>query len=59
MPIRKTPAARALFPRPPRPARAGALFVSALQRSAEPTAWQVRRAVAEAIRAHGSRGRVA
>jgi hypothetical protein len=39
-----------------RAARADALFASALQRSAEPTAGQVRRGVAEAIRAFGSRG---
>lgn len=37
-------------------ARADALFASALQRSAEPTAVQVRHAVAEAVRALGSRG---
>lgn len=39
-----------------RVARADAVFASALQRSAEPTAGQVRRAVAEAVRAFGSRG---
>ena len=39
-----------------RAARADAVFASALQRSAEPTAGQVRRAVAETIRAFGSRG---
>ena len=39
-----------------RAARADALFASALQRSAEPTAGQVRRAVADAVRAFGSRG---
>ena len=37
-------------------ARADALFVSALQRSDEPTASQVRLAVATAVRAFGSRG---
>jgi hypothetical protein len=37
-------------------ARADALFVSALQRSDEPTASQVRQAVATAVRAFGSRG---
>jgi len=36
--------------------RADALFVSALQRSAEPSAGQVRHAVAAAVRAFGSRG---
>ena len=39
-----------------RAARADALFASVLQRSAEPTAGQVRRAVADAVRAFGSRG---
>lgn len=39
-----------------RAARADAVFASALQRSAEPTAGQVRRAVAETVRAFGSRG---
>src|ERR1700745_2097398 len=39
-----------------RVARADAVFVSALQRSAQPTAGQVRRAVAETVRAFGSRG---
>jgi hypothetical protein len=39
-----------------RAARADALFVSALQRSDEPTAGQVRQAVTTAIRAFGSRG---
>ena len=39
-----------------RAARADAVFASALQRSAEPTAGQVRRAVAETVRALGSRG---
>jgi hypothetical protein len=39
-----------------RAARADAVFASALQRSAEPNAGQVRRAVAETIRAFGSRG---
>ena len=37
-------------------ARADALFVSDLQRSGEPSAGQVRLAVAAAIRAFGSRG---
>ena len=37
-------------------ARADAVFVSALQPSAQPTARQVRRAVAETVRAFGSRG---
>jgi hypothetical protein len=36
--------------------RADALFVSALQRSAEPTAAQVHQAVTEAVRMFGSRG---
>ena len=36
--------------------RADALFVSALQRSGEPSAGQVRQAVAAAVRAFGSRG---
>jgi hypothetical protein len=36
--------------------RADALFVSSLQRSEEPTAGQVRQAVATAVRAFGSRG---
>jgi hypothetical protein len=36
--------------------RADALFVSALQCSEEPTAGQVRQAVAGAVRAFGSRG---
>jgi hypothetical protein len=36
--------------------RAEALFVSALQRSGEPTAGQVRQAVAGTVRAFGSRG---
>lgn len=35
---------------------ADALFVSALQRSDEPSARQVRQAVAAAIRAHGAQG---
>ena len=39
-----------------RAARADALFASVLQSSAEPTAGQVRRAVADAVRAFGSRG---
>ena len=39
-----------------RAARADAVFVSALQRSAQPTARQVRRAVAELVHAFGSRG---
>lgn len=39
-----------------RAARADALFVSALQRSDEPTASQVQQAVAAAVRAFGSRG---
>jgi hypothetical protein len=39
-----------------RAARADAVFASGLQRSAQPTAGQVRRAVAEAVRAFGSRG---
>jgi len=39
-----------------RAARADAVFASALQRSAQPTAGQVRRAVAGAVRAFGSRG---
>jgi hypothetical protein len=39
-----------------RTARADALFVSALQRSDQPTASQVRQAVATAVRAFGSRG---
>ena len=39
-----------------RAARADAVFASALQRSAEPTAGQVRRAVAETVRGFGSRG---
>ena len=39
-----------------RAARAGALFTSVLQRSAEPTTGQVRRAVADAVHAFGSRG---
>ncbi len=37
-------------------ARADALFASALQRSDEPSAAQVRQAVAAAIRAFGTRG---
>jgi hypothetical protein len=37
-------------------ARADALFVSALQRSSEPSGGQVRLAVAIAVRAFGSRG---
>jgi hypothetical protein len=37
-------------------ARADALFVSALQCSDEPTAGQVRRAIAETVRAFGGRG---
>jgi hypothetical protein len=36
--------------------RADALFVSALQRSEEPTAGQVRQAVAATVRAFGGRG---
>jgi hypothetical protein len=36
--------------------RADALFVSALQRSEEPSAGQVRQAVAAAVRAFGGRG---
>jgi hypothetical protein len=36
--------------------RANALFASALQRSEEPSAAQVRRAIAAAIRAFGARG---
>ena len=39
-----------------RAVRADALFVSALQRSGEPSAGQVRQAVAAAVRAFGSRG---
>ena len=39
-----------------RAVRADALFVSALQRSGEPTVSQVRQAVAAAVRAYGSRG---
>jgi hypothetical protein len=39
-----------------RAVRADALFVSALQRSDEPTAGQVRQAVATAVRAFGGRG---
>ena len=35
---------------------AGALFASALQRSDEPSAGQVRKAVAAALRAYGGRG---
>ena len=37
-------------------ARAEALFVSALQRSDEPTAGQVRQAITAAVRAFGGRG---
>ncbi len=37
-------------------ARADALFASTLQRSDEPSAWQVRQAIAAAVAAHGSRG---
>lgn len=37
-------------------ARADALFVSALQRSEEPSATQVRQAIAAAIRKFGARG---
>jgi hypothetical protein len=37
-------------------ARADALFASALQRSDEPSATQVRQAIAAAIRAFGARG---
>ena len=37
-------------------ARADALFVSALQRSEEPSATQVREAIAAAIRVFGARG---
>ncbi len=37
-------------------ARAGALFASPLQRSDEPSARQVRRAIATAIGVHGVRG---
>ena len=37
-------------------ARADALFASTLQRSDEPSAWQVRQAIAVAVAAHGSRG---
>jgi hypothetical protein len=36
--------------------RADALFVSALQRSGDPTAGQVRQAVAAVVRSFGSRG---
>ena len=36
--------------------RADALFVSALQRYEHPSAWQVRQAVAAAVRAFGQRG---
>jgi hypothetical protein len=36
--------------------RADALFVSALQRSDQPSSGQVRRAVAEAVRAYGGQG---
>jgi hypothetical protein len=39
-----------------RAVRADALFVSALQRSDEPTAEQVRQAVAATVRAFGDRG---
>ena len=37
-------------------ARAGALFASGLQRSDEPSAWQVRQAVAAAVAAYGGQG---
>jgi hypothetical protein len=37
-------------------ARTGALFASPLQRSDEPSARQVRRAITTAIRVHGVRG---
>jgi hypothetical protein len=37
-------------------ARTGALFASPLQRSDEPTATQVRQAIATAIGAYGARG---
>ena len=36
--------------------RADALFVSALQRSDNPSTGQVRKAIAAAVRAHGGRG---
>ena len=36
--------------------RAGALFASGLQRSDEPSAWQVRQAVAAAVAAYGGPG---
>jgi hypothetical protein len=36
--------------------RSDALFVSALQRSDNPGVWQVRQAVAQAVREFGSRG---
>ena len=39
-----------------RAAWADALFVSALQRSDNPSAGQVRKAIAAAVRAHGGRG---
>lgn len=39
-----------------RAARADALFASTLQCSDEPSAWQVRQAIAVAVAAHGSRG---
>jgi hypothetical protein len=37
-------------------ARVGALFASPLQRSGEPSARQVRRAIAPAVGVHGVRG---
>jgi len=40
-------------------ARADALFASALQRSDEPSAAQVRQAITAAVRAFGARGRAA
>lgn len=39
-----------------RAVRADALFVSALQRSDDPSPGQIRRAVAAAVRCHGRRG---
>src|SRR5215472_11593960 len=37
-------------------ARAEALFVSAMQRSEQPSAWQVRQAIATTLRRFGDRG---
>jgi len=45
-----------MYPRSVHALQADALFASMLQRSDEPTAGQVRQAVAAAVRAHGSRG---